>query len=266
MNAGMNLSGSSIIKWQSSGTSTALRKEATTGGPMVIFGTKWPSMTSTCNRLPPPSIACLACAAKREKSAESTEGAICGKNTRLTKELLSILPFKTGDSRRLYGSLPGFTGSTNCSTWNNLRATTPDGPAAISPNIMHSLRAPGLLVLCLAFAAIAAALPMKRNVEQQLKDAAAPKVQYPAARVAWDGPDLPKRPFNPVYEAMLYRLSPEAQRAALLQVAVPAPAFLISIFGIIVLLRMMRRERERAIARRFENIVDMPSPTASEAA
>jgi pimeloyl-ACP methyl ester carboxylesterase len=44
----------------------ALRSEATTGGPMVRFGTKCPSMMSTCS-VPPPSSACLACAAKFPK-------------------------------------------------------------------------------------------------------------------------------------------------------------------------------------------------------
>src|SRR3954454_10127989 len=48
---------------------------ATTGGPMVRVGTKWPSMTSTCSRSA--SAGTLAMAAPRAaKSAERREGAI----------------------------------------------------------------------------------------------------------------------------------------------------------------------------------------------
>src|SRR5277367_5692504 len=72
----MKSSGFSIIKWQSNGTSgTALRREATTGGPMVMLGTKWPSMMSTCRTVPPPSMADWACWPRREKSAERIDGA-----------------------------------------------------------------------------------------------------------------------------------------------------------------------------------------------
>src|SRR3954469_12425596 len=120
---------------------------------------------------------------------------------------------------------------------------------------MRVFRAPGLVPFFLAFAISAAALPMKPNIEQQLKDAAAPKIKYPVARVAWNGPKITRKPFNPVYESMLYRISPQARRDELMLLAIPAPTFFLSIFGIIVLLRMMRRERERATARRFENVV-----------
>src|SRR5215470_7477195 len=75
-NDGMNSSGLSIIRWQSKMVSgKALRSEATTGGPMVRFGTKCPSMMSTCSSVPPPSSACLACAAKFAKFADKIEGA-----------------------------------------------------------------------------------------------------------------------------------------------------------------------------------------------
>src|SRR5580698_2923033 len=84
-NAGINSSGFSIIKWQSNGTSrTALRSDFTTGGPIVIFGTKCPSMMSTCSTVPPPSIAALACSPRREKSAERIDGA---------SSICTMLPF-----------------------------------------------------------------------------------------------------------------------------------------------------------------------------
>src|SRR5882724_4280527 len=40
-----------------------------------MFGTKCPSMMSTCSSVPPPSSACLACAAKLAKLADRIEGA-----------------------------------------------------------------------------------------------------------------------------------------------------------------------------------------------
>src|SRR6266446_3570381 len=71
----MNRSGFSIIKWQSSGTFTAFRKLFTTGGPNVMFGTKCPSITSTCKIVPPPSIACSASLPSCAKFDESIDGA-----------------------------------------------------------------------------------------------------------------------------------------------------------------------------------------------
>src|SRR5260370_348813 len=53
----------------------AFRSEATTSGPIVIFGTKWPSITSTCSPVPRPSSAAFASSASRAKFAESIEGA-----------------------------------------------------------------------------------------------------------------------------------------------------------------------------------------------
>src|ERR1700732_367159 len=74
--AGINSSGLSIIKWQSKITSgIAARSDLTTGGPMVIFGTKWPSITSTCSNVPPASNAALASTASCAKFADNIEGA-----------------------------------------------------------------------------------------------------------------------------------------------------------------------------------------------
>jgi putative exporter of polyketide antibiotics len=57
---------------------------------------------------------------------------------------------------------------------------------------------------------------------------------------------------------MSYRLSPEALQQQLLLIAMPNLSVLISIFGIIFLLRMMRRERERNATGRAE-VVAMPT-------
>ena len=46
-------SGSTIIKWQSSTLSVTGRIASTTNGPIVMFGTNLPSMTSTCTHSAP---------------------------------------------------------------------------------------------------------------------------------------------------------------------------------------------------------------------
>src|SRR5258707_15826000 len=72
----MYRSGFSIIRWQSSGSRVAWRKDFTTGGPSVRLGTKCPSMTSTWITAAPPASASLMSAPKRAKSAERIDGAI----------------------------------------------------------------------------------------------------------------------------------------------------------------------------------------------
>ena len=47
---GAQRSGSSIIRWQSSGTGLTAWTACTTGSPRVRLGTKWASMTSTCSQ------------------------------------------------------------------------------------------------------------------------------------------------------------------------------------------------------------------------
>src|SRR5215469_4086571 len=51
-----------------------LRRLCTTGGPTVRLGTKWPSITSTCNTEPPPSMACWAWAPNCAKSDDRIDG------------------------------------------------------------------------------------------------------------------------------------------------------------------------------------------------
>ena len=54
----------------------------TTGTPMVRFGTKWPSMTSTCTYPAPPASMTLMSRCRFMKSADRMDGAILtGSNT-----------------------------------------------------------------------------------------------------------------------------------------------------------------------------------------
>src|SRR5436309_4949948 len=72
----MNSSGFSIIRWQSRvALGRAFLSEATTSGPIVIFGTKCPSITSQWSTVPPPSSAAFASSPSRAKFAESIDGA-----------------------------------------------------------------------------------------------------------------------------------------------------------------------------------------------
>jgi hypothetical protein len=71
---GAQRSGSSIIRWQSSGVSVAFARDSTTGMPRVRFGTKWLSITSTCSQSALDTAA--ASSASRAKSAVRMLGAI----------------------------------------------------------------------------------------------------------------------------------------------------------------------------------------------
>jgi hypothetical protein len=126
----------------------------------------------------------------------------------------------------------------------------------------------GFALVCFALflgsaVAPATALPMKPDIEQQLKRAAEPPMKYPVARVAWNGPES-RKPFNPVYESMLYPLSAEALGDQLLRLAVPNTGVLASVFTIIFLLRMRRRERERMTPQQAK-VVAMPAPARGAA-
>src|SRR6266481_331268 len=52
-----------------------LRRDLTTSGPMLMFGTKTPSMTSTWMRSAPARSASVTCSPRRAKSAARIEGA-----------------------------------------------------------------------------------------------------------------------------------------------------------------------------------------------
>lgn len=120
------------------------------------------------------------------------------------------------------------------------------------------------LLLTLGTSLFGWSLPMKPDVEKQLEQQIEKKT-YPAARVAWNGPETGRKPFNPVYEAMLYPMSGEAMRDTLIGLAIPRPGFLFAVGALIYLLRLMRRERERA---KWAKAVRMPAPAvqAQEAA
>ena len=75
-NHGICTSGFAIMRWTSSGISATSFSCLTNGTPRVRFGTKCPSMTSTCTYPAPPSSIIAISRSMFMKSAESIEGAI----------------------------------------------------------------------------------------------------------------------------------------------------------------------------------------------
>mmetsp|Transcript_9758 Transcript_9758/g.26345 ORF Transcript_9758/g.26345 Transcript_9758/m.26345 type:complete len:222 (-) Transcript_9758:104-769(-) len=70
-------SGSTIMRWQSSTASGSfLRRASTTRGPMVMLGTKRPSMTSTCTQSAPAFSTSSTSCPSLEKSADKIDGEI----------------------------------------------------------------------------------------------------------------------------------------------------------------------------------------------
>ncbi len=68
-------SAGAIIRCTSKIASVWRRRAFTTAGPMVIFGTKCPSMTSTCTQSAPAAMMARVSSPNAAKSAERIEGA-----------------------------------------------------------------------------------------------------------------------------------------------------------------------------------------------
>ena len=84
--------GSEIIKWLCTGTVACSRIASTTSGPMVMFFTKCPSITSTWTESTPPSTARRTSSPSRAKSAFSRLALMCGSFTPPT-------PHRSGPAR-----------------------------------------------------------------------------------------------------------------------------------------------------------------------
>jgi hypothetical protein len=78
-NASRNKSIGEIIRWTSNGLAECGRSAFTTPGPMVMFGTKWPSMTSTWIQSAPASSMARTSSPSRAKSADRIEGEMSGR-------------------------------------------------------------------------------------------------------------------------------------------------------------------------------------------
>src|SRR5262245_61963233 len=74
--ASMKGSAGAIIRCTSSGFVVCGRIAFTTAGPIVMLGTKWPSITSTCTQSQPAASMARTSSPSRAKSAERMEGAI----------------------------------------------------------------------------------------------------------------------------------------------------------------------------------------------
>src|SRR3954453_3256751 len=71
-------SGSEIIKCASKYAGVSLRIDSMKCSPKLMFGTKWPSITSKCRKSAPVRRTSSISRSRWAKSAESTEAAICG--------------------------------------------------------------------------------------------------------------------------------------------------------------------------------------------
>src|SRR5882724_5460302 len=74
-NSSRKKSGSEIIRWISRGRCVTRRRDWTIAGPMLRFGTKCPSITSTWIRSAPACSASATCWPRRAKSAARIDGA-----------------------------------------------------------------------------------------------------------------------------------------------------------------------------------------------
>src|SRR5580704_12313905 len=83
----------SIIRWQSKGLFVCGRNAATTGGPKVMLGTKWPSITSRWIQSAPAAATARTSSPSFEKSDDRIEGAmITGLDTRRSPCRPTTLP------------------------------------------------------------------------------------------------------------------------------------------------------------------------------
>jgi hypothetical protein len=86
------------------------------------------------------------------------------------------------------------------------------------------------------------ALPIKPKIEDIIKDAKKPVVNYPPARAGWNGPEgKPALPTpNATYERLRNSMSPEAARMQLFHAATPDWRALIGLAGLIFTWRYRR--------------------------
>ena len=117
------------MRWTSSGTVATRLMLFTTGGPIVRFGTKWPSMTSTCRRSAPP------CFGGRDLFRQPRE--VGGQQRR--GNLQGHLPQEATEDRRLITPNCQFPNpkTTSSEQLGERRTTSPNG--RISPNCIERL-------------------------------------------------------------------------------------------------------------------------------
>ncbi|MDT8071099.1 MAG: hypothetical protein ROO76_23320 [Terriglobia bacterium] len=102
------------------------------------------------------------------------------------------------------------------------------------------LRFRPIILLLLAFAVPAAATPKRPDLKEMLAQPQAKPDPYIPARAGWDGPE--QNPETTVYFQELAAInSPQANRAALLDLLVPDWRTVVALMAAIFLLRYFRR-------------------------
>src|SRR5580698_5608147 len=86
------------MRWQSKNSGVWRRSDATTGGPIVTFGTKCPSITSTWSQSAAGTTS-PTCSANSPKSADSTDGAMRRSPGRPGSRRTVVVPSSMGSRR-----------------------------------------------------------------------------------------------------------------------------------------------------------------------
>src|SRR5438477_9707119 len=271
----MYWSGFSIIRWQSSGTSVTLRNDLTTGGPMVMLGTKWPSITSTCSSVPPPASAARASSARRAKSADKIDGAssimqrfsgailACILSVRFAHKPPTMFArpeiFGGVPTRRL-GAQAGVAAKRlgclrNGEHFDAERRTISQGIQSninmkARPLLLRALLSFVLATLCfmLLAASAADATPVDAKLPQMVKDALRPETPYIPARAGWDGPMAKNSAMAQmnVTQMLAEANHMRAMREAIREAAIPDPRIAGGLLAVIFLLRELRQRQRRA--------------------
>lgn len=104
------------------------------------------------------------------------------------------------------------------------------------------------VVLVVAFVSGAYAVPVKPNLEKILKQEEQQQRHFEPARAGWDGPEMIRSrnaTANPVFDTYGPAATVRAIRSSLLAAATPDPEVLTAIGILIVVWRIVRKERDR---------------------
>jgi hypothetical protein len=99
-----------------------------------------------------------------------------------------------------------------------------------------------LIITALFLSSTAIALPIKPKIEDIIKEAKKPVVNYPPARAGWNGPEEKSAApaANATYDRLRNSMSPEAARMQLFRAATPDWRALIGLAGVILVWRYRR--------------------------
>ena len=118
------------------------------------------------------------------------------------------------------------------------------------------------LIVILIFGACSWATPIRPDLQKLLKQDQRPR-RFSPARAGWNGPEMqPRRSvLNPTLEAYGPAATAKQNRDALLTAIIPDPKAVIAIGGLIVLLRILRVQKQK---QKNAAVIAMPRPPEEE--